>query len=579
MKLTLFSLLFFLQGNFLLLAQSPLFRLRTDFVLPSAKQGFVLWVDYDKDKDLDLVVSGIFQFGASLTRAYQNNGGKFKEINNFLSTSCFDSELRFGDLNGDGYLDCVIGSTGSEKIVVYKNNQGNNFTEIPAITVENFKATDVALVDYDNDGDLDIALQGILRNVTCGTTIFKLYINRGNFVFQELPFPTVKGFATGVLSWADFDNDKDLDFINAGFVDCSFSKKTMLNENIGQNKFVAREDAILEDKAGGELHWADYNKDGWLDILHTGSGNTYQSLFTKIYENQQGKSFKALDIELQVCATAKWADFNNDNQLDFLLGSGRINNVEKEFASIYFGNNGTFVKGLAFDLSTIGTEFTDVGDYDNDGDIDFFLSGRGIANPEQLSTFIYENQLIPIVPRPLQVAEVTPEHIRLVWDSVPAVAVAPSVQFFLERSINGTTFETLATFKNLELLTYKDSQVKENISYTYRLKATNDFGKVGYSNTVVASLVPMAADNALLAQQFIAAPNPTAANLLLTETTQTAQAYTLLLYDCMGRIVKMQTYNGQLQNYSLDLVNLPVGVYQLCICWENQKVYKKIMKW
>jgi hypothetical protein len=571
-------LLFFCGLSLSVFAQYNLFKVREDIALPSVEYGYVQWIDYDNDKDFDLIVSGVFDIGATLTKCYKNNDGKFEEIKEFLPVACRSGELQFGDFDNDGYKDVlVVGAIQGSGTFLFKNNRGNSFTEITTFKVENMNSTNAGLADFDNDGDLDMLLQGTSKTPDCGVTVAKLYVNVGNFSFREVIGHNIKGFAAGNISWADFDNDKDLDLINAGFVDCSFAKKAMIYENLGQNKFLAKEDFNIENKIG-EVSWADYNKDGWVDMLQSGSGNTYNSIFTKIYENQQGKSFKLLEFEIPPASSVKWADFDNDKQLDFLLSSGRINDVEKEFAGIYFGKNNTFFRDTSLNLSTFRAGIVGVGDYDNDGDIDFFLSGRGVENQAKLSTFIYENQLIPIVPKPLRIVEADTEKIVLQWDSLNRVAVSDDIVFFLEKSLDGSNFTTIESFKNLEKLQYIDKDVKENIAYSYRLKSTNQFGKVNYSNLVVASILITSFEDSNIENKIAIFPNPSTGIVSIESAMLLENNYQIFLSDCLGRTVFNHRFAGNLHNYQIDLSSLSNGIYQLCVLWEGKRVYKKMVK-
>ncbi|MBU1075809.1 MAG: VCBS repeat-containing protein, partial [Spirochaetes bacterium] len=81
---------------------------------------------------------------------------------NFPLYQVQQSMLAWGDLNNDGYLDVVIAGndTGAmfERTYVLINNQVSGFNL--GQSLEGFYAGSVSLVDYDNDGDLDISING-----------------------------------------------------------------------------------------------------------------------------------------------------------------------------------------------------------------------------------------------------------------------------------------------------------------------------------------------------------------------------------------------------------------------------------
>lgn len=65
--------------------------------------------------------------------------------------------------------------------------------------------------------------------------------------------------------------------------------------------------------------------------------------------------------------------------------------------------------------------------------------------------------------------------------------------FKIERSSDGSTFEQIATVA-VNVATYTDETVVDNQSYTYRVKAYNQFGDSGYSNTASGQSLPVGAE-------------------------------------------------------------------------------------
>ena len=65
--------------------------------------------------------------------------------------------------------------------------------------------------------------------------------------------------------------------------------------------------------------------------------------------------------------------------------------------------------------------------------------------------------------------------------------------FQIERSVDGGSFQQIATV-GVNVATYTDDTVEDNQSYTYRLKAFNQFGESGYSNTASGASRPTSAE-------------------------------------------------------------------------------------
>jgi hypothetical protein len=142
--------------------------------LPGVQSCSVAWGDYDNDGDLDIALAGQSST-TPIARIYRNNGaGSFTDINAGLTgvTLC---SLAWGDYDNDGDLDlAVAGSTINDYISrIYRNNGNGTFCDISA-GLTGVACCSLAWGDYDNDGDLDLAISGA---DTGGNPITKIYRN------------------------------------------------------------------------------------------------------------------------------------------------------------------------------------------------------------------------------------------------------------------------------------------------------------------------------------------------------------------------------------------------------------------
>lgn len=116
----------------------------------------------------------------------------------------------------------------------------------------------------------------------------------------------------------------------------------------------------------------DYNNDGYLDFVIAGKkDDVYTSYDVKLYKNNGNNSFTELSLASNInhVNQIRFFDFDNDGFLDMIA---HINDPFSRVV-IYFNKNGSF---LEFELSlyTLGQSF-DLGDIDNDSDIDIVVSG------------------------------------------------------------------------------------------------------------------------------------------------------------------------------------------------------------
>lgn len=150
--------------------------------------------DVDADQDVDLLIGG----SAGVLIA-TNNGGTFT-VGSPLSVS---GRARLADLQGNGQPDIIVdGIYGGGAVRVLRRQAGLfldvTATVIPLGTTE----TSVAIGDVDNDGDVDLAGAGVLRNVN-GT------------LAPETPTLASRQHAEHLV---DIDGDGDRDLIAGGFL-------------------------------------------------------------------------------------------------------------------------------------------------------------------------------------------------------------------------------------------------------------------------------------------------------------------------------------------------------------------------
>jgi hypothetical protein len=166
--------------------------------------------DYDLDGLLDLRVQ---RLGATWTNAL------FLQRSNIfqLSSNPWPGELLlWSDFDNDGLPDALVHNHPgySDNGVLLFLNKGGEFSDSPSILLTPFFVRDVSAADYDNDGYLDVFLNGT-PNPGSGTYQTKLFHNEHNGAFSEVqhPFPNYDAVH---VSWADVDNDGDLDTIFTG---------------------------------------------------------------------------------------------------------------------------------------------------------------------------------------------------------------------------------------------------------------------------------------------------------------------------------------------------------------------------
>ena len=345
------------------------------------------WGDYDRDGDLDIL------YGKS---RYKNISGSFSHAGGYAAGI---TESAFCNYNNDNYLDYVAiesyfpcGTTS-----LFKNN-GSSFDSI-YFELQCSYYTKMAWGDYDNNGTKDFIVQR-LNNPPLGKDMPSIYLfknvdKNGSFVKADESIPEMYN---GSVDWGDYDKDLDLDLLITG-TDINSNKETYVFRNDNNN--FTKMNLSLAQISDGQAVWADYDSDGDLDIAMSGLNI---NPVTKIYRNDGNDLFTDIQAGFEnMSGKVAVADIDNDGLNDIIVcGSGE--DATKEV--VIYKNEGNDTFSSYAKVSPINA-IADArpGDYDNDGDLDI-LVGKTLLNnnlslsnnppsvPAGLKTIIRANEVI-----------------------------------------------------------------------------------------------------------------------------------------------------------------------------------------
>ncbi len=252
---------------------SGVFTQVTNNALPKFFLGSAAIDDVDNDGDQDILISAKTNTNAFVADVYLNNGNAVFTAQNSTVFTAVNGIVQFIDIENDGDKDAIISGKNVNNVSsvnLYQNNGTGNFTLDTNSTFAALSGEDIDVADTDNDGDLDLLLNGNNQNL--------LYINNGSGIFTQTATTLQQTFG-GKNAFGDLDNDGDQDLLivgsQAGGLPNIFN---IVYENTGNNVFVPA------DTLGGEFIADciidDFTGDGLKDIIIQGFANK-----TNVYWN------------------------------------------------------------------------------------------------------------------------------------------------------------------------------------------------------------------------------------------------------------------------------------------------------
>ena len=334
--------------------------------------------DIDNDGDMDLLVLGACQ----AHKMFLNEGGVFSDItehSGINSSSTCASSCAMGDIDNDGLLDIAIANTFNSwdtivpiMVEPFAENQHNQlfvnrgdamFTDVSASAgIQNTRgfmpgadgaATitwAIALVDYDQDGDVDLIHaddQGVVPTAAMGGVdrgFIHVFENDGSGAFTDVT-PELDLARQGLwmgLSFGDLNCDGHMDIFGANYGDYigQLLPEPFPLGHVSSRWFLGSADGVfsdpglLDNTVASAFGWgsamSDYDNDGDTDIIYHGGLDSFiyvdASNAGAVINNQRcgsGFAYDTLatsdtDHRLRTVHGFAQGDLNNDGFMDYV---------------------------------------------------------------------------------------------------------------------------------------------------------------------------------------------------------------------------------------------------------------------
>jgi hypothetical protein len=290
--------------------------------------------------------------------------------------------VSWGDVDRDGTVDCLYSFNLDSRI--YLNDGTGKLTAFDPEPNGTIRGWSASLGDWDNNGYLD-AIWSVAINFGF-TTGNVFYSNNGDGTFTKVDsfeFSSIKADYT-VGHWIDYDDDGDQDLFFASGPGGVAARpdhyyRNLLTE-LGYPRFVKNTNFPFanEPQDGQNYNFVDTDLDGDRDMYLT----NWSAALNRYYEADSGTYLPRQNALIMGPGNAMlsngWGDLDNDGYEDVIITGGSLgscgifrNTGNHQFQKLnnpFLGAGGP-VSGLS------------LGDYDEDGDLDFFAIGGNSAGP------------------------------------------------------------------------------------------------------------------------------------------------------------------------------------------------------
>ena len=537
-------------------------------IVPITKwvSGGVACTDFNNDNYLDLYLIG----GDSVDNVLlKNNGdGTFSDVTELMGLMNLkgqDSGPLFFDYNLDGWQDLIVGSVSGQSPKLYENSLGSYFYEANTFEEIGGNTVSISAGDYNQDGFVDLFMCRWLEPASNNN----LWKNNGNGSFtnenqllDDFPKYTTDYSFTANFTDVNLDGKKDL-LIASDFK----SSQVLINDGV---KFVNQRSSQISDENGMGASVGDFDNDGDFDWFvssiydHDGvtEGN-WGASGNRLYVNDNGRYIDKTSGSGIRNGSWGWgstfADLNNDGLLDIVQVNGWPQGSKQ------FRNDSTRIfiatEPGKFEDQSMETGFLDTGqgrgvvtfDYDNDGDLDVFITNYNGTSKLWRNDYAGPNNWITVNLKPsLAHPNIEGSIIEVYLDGICQTKQVTYGSNYMSQNPLRCHFGigTRQMVDSIKVIwPNKDMLIRYSVNANQLLHLTSDLilGEDEIKDTQ---------------NEIVAYPNPFAENLTIGLNSGFNEAIEILNFEGK-RIMKLEPgwHPGSWKQYRLNSEHFPSGVY------------------
>lgn len=531
--------------------------------------------DMDGDGFPDVVINGAVDsdgdgnVDTTFNSVYKNNGSTLISYADLGIDATHLGDIKFIDFNNDGLLDIISTGLSYNDIVNYKHyrfkNTGSGFVKEAEVPGKVYGSMEV--FDFNHDGKPDYAINGTQYIDGTGfVNTIDLYENTGTGFQENIGW--LEGTQNSSFKMIDLNNDNLLDMIILGYdVNGEPLFKTYINSN-----GTLLESQALPAMASGKMDFADFNGDGFQDIVISAQDQNYTGYLGVLMNDGTGQ------LTLQEIPTGEMSetsvitgDLNNDGHYDFIVSGNDENNDAVVKIFTYNAANQFFTEDTPTGLHTLGGPgFVHLLDFNNDHHLDVLLSGFDWADSGMPSlTKLFKNVSPETNQKPSPPANLNftrnGNRVNFSWngasdDKTPVNALryeikvgsAPGAQDIAKYVVT-----TPSWFLDLD----------PSVQNVYWSVKSIDASKT-YSDASAENVLAVQNINSIDKQLFIY-PNPAMEKVFIKGEKVSA----VEMYSMDGKKLNVTLNNDQ----SINVSHLPKGTYLLQLKIKEQLITKKLI--